>query len=168
MDPQAPWTAWTDARAGGGTAVHVTRRLEAPREEVFRAWTEPKLFEQWFKPPGSGSLNAEMDVRSGGGYRITLRPTEGRPGTTYLVGTYLEVIRPERLAFTWGWEQAPSFEGLALNDLDSQVIVQFQELNGSTEISVTHERLDTEERRAFHRWGWESTLDQLASLTESR
>lgn len=105
---------------------------------------------------------AEMDVRPGGEYRVTIERPPEAPGTTYLVGTYLEVVPPERLVYTFGWEGTPYLE--QLEDVDSRVIVQFRDLGGSTEVSITHERLDTEELRAFHRWGWAGALERLADV----
>jgi uncharacterized protein YndB with AHSA1/START domain len=151
--------------AGPGTAVHVTRELPATRDQVYRTWTEPELFERWFTPPGNSSVTAELDVRPGGRYRITLQRTELIPGTSYIVGSYLEVDPPERLVFTWGWEEPPPVEGLeALETLDSTVTVQFRDLGTSTEVSITHERLDTQELRDFHSWGWGITLDMLERI----
>jgi uncharacterized protein YndB with AHSA1/START domain len=151
--------------AGSATAVHITRELAAPRDEVFRTWTEPELFKRWFTPPGNASVAADLDVRTGGRYRITLERTELIPGTSYIVGSYLAVDPPERLVFTFGWEEPPPVEGLgSLETLDSQVTVQFRDLGDATEISITHERLDSPELRTFHRWGWETTLDQLARI----
>jgi uncharacterized protein YndB with AHSA1/START domain len=151
--------------AGSATAVHVTRELPAPREEVFRAWTEPDLFTRWFTPPGNSSVTADLDVRPGGNYRITLERTQLVPGVSYIVGHYLEVDPPERLVFTWGWEEPPPIPGIRdLESLDSQVTVLFRDRGASTEVSITHERLDTSELRAFHSWGWETTLAQLAAV----
>jgi uncharacterized protein YndB with AHSA1/START domain len=151
--------------AAAATAVHVTRELPAPRDEVYRAWTEPDLFARWFTPPGNASVTAELDVRPGGRYRITLERTELIPGRSFIVGSYKEVAPPERLVFTWGWEEPPPVEGLeALETLDSTVTVQFRDLDGSTEVSITHERLDTAELREFHRWGWNTILDQLQRI----
>lgn len=148
--------------AASATAVHVTRELPAPREQVFRTWTEPDLFERWFTPPGNASVTAELDVRPGGRYRITLERTEMIAGTSHIVGRYLEVEPPERLVFTFGWQDPPPVEGL--ETLDSRVTVQFRDLGASTEVSITHERLDTGELRDFHRWGWDSTLDELERI----
>jgi uncharacterized protein YndB with AHSA1/START domain len=147
------------------TTVHVSRELAAPRDEVFRTWTEPDLFKRWFTPPGNASVTADLDVRPGGAYRITVERTELVPGTSYIVGNYLEVDPPKRLVFTFGWEEPPPVEGLeALETLDSRVTVQFRDLGASTELSITHERLDSPELRDFHRFGWETTLDQLARI----
>jgi uncharacterized protein YndB with AHSA1/START domain len=160
MGPESP-----QGGAAATAVVHVTRELRASREEVFRTWTDPDLFRRWFTPPGSASVTAELDVRPGGRYRITLERTPMVPGTSHIVGSYLEVDPPKRLVFTFGWEAPPPGEGLGdLEALDSRVTVQFRDRGASTEVSITHERLDTAALRAFHRWGWETTLDQLARM----
>ena len=51
-----------------------------------------------------------------------------------------------------------------LNELESRVTVLFRDLGDATEVSLTHERLATENLRAFHRWGWASVLDELESI----
>jgi uncharacterized protein YndB with AHSA1/START domain len=160
MSPNPP------AQEGSTAAVvHVTRELAAPRAQVYRTWTEPELFSRWFTPPGNSSVTAELDVRPGGAYRITLQRTELVPGTSYIVGNYLEVDPPERLVFTFGWEDPPPVKGLeALETLDSRVTVRFRDLGATTEVDITHERLDTSELRDFHRWGWDTTLDQLERI----
>jgi uncharacterized protein YndB with AHSA1/START domain len=148
-----------------GAAVHVSRELQASREDVFRAWTESDLFAQWFTPPGNSSVTADLDVRPGGSYRITLERTQLVPGTSHIVGQYLEVEPPERLVFTFGWEEPPPVPELGdLESLDSRVTVLFHDHGPSTEVSITHERLETTELRAFHAWGWETTLEQLAAV----
>lgn len=174
-----PWQAGALQAEAVDAVVRITRRFPVPREEVFSAWTEPELFRQWFTPPDGTSPSAELDVRPGGTYRITMKP-RGLPEPIYVVGTYLEVRPPERLVYTFGWE-LPSREDLRrfdylrdLKDLDrrledlenvnSRVTVLFHDLGDSTEASVTHERLATQGLRAFHLWGWESSLDKLADL----
>jgi uncharacterized protein YndB with AHSA1/START domain len=173
---------WEDSALQPGAVdavVQITRRFPVPRAEVYSAWTEPELFRQWFTPPGGTSPSAELDVRPGGKYRITMKP-RGLPGPTYAVGTYLEVLPPERLVYTFGWELPPredlrryedlrDFEDLDrrledLENVDSRVTVQFHELEDCTEVSVTHERLATQNLRAFHLWGWESSLDKLGQV----
>jgi uncharacterized protein YndB with AHSA1/START domain len=179
MARSQPWEDSALQAKAVDAVVRITRRLPASREEVFAAWTEPDPFRQWFTPPGGSSSKAELDVRPGGEYRITMEPL-GLPGPAYVVGTYLEVVPPERLVYTFTWE-LPRREDLQDHDdladlrdldrrlddlegLDSRVTVQFRDLGESTEVSVTHERLATRNLRAFHIWGWESSLDQLAEL----
>jgi uncharacterized protein YndB with AHSA1/START domain len=167
---EPPWGSPPETESATG-AVHVTRELPARREDVFRAWTEPDLFARWFTPSGrftpsgNSSVTAELDVRPGGEYRITVERTQLVPGTSYIVGRYLEVDPPERLVFTFGWEEPPPVAELeGLEELDSRVTVQFRDHGESTEVSITHERLGTPVFRAFHRWGWETTLERLASI----
>jgi uncharacterized protein YndB with AHSA1/START domain len=166
--PEPPWAGSADTGSAATAAVHVTRELPARREEVFRAWTQPDLFARWFTPPGNSSVSADLDVRPGGSYRITLERTQLVPGTSYIVGEYLEVVPPERLVFTFGWEEPPPLANIQeLATLDSRVTVQLRDRGTATEISITHERLESPELRAFHRWGWETTLEQLAAVASS-
>jgi uncharacterized protein YndB with AHSA1/START domain len=176
MTGQLPWQDAAFEAKAVDAIVHVTRQFPVRREEVFAAWTDPQLLAQWFRPMNS-STSAELDVRPGGEYRITMRLPPGLPGPVHIVGTYLEVLPPERLVYTFGWEVPPvdepgDLEQLddldsrieALGSVDSRVTVLFGDLEGSTEVSITHERLDTRNLRAFHIFGWESTLDKLAEV----
>lgn len=176
MAQSLPWQ--TDELQGqaANAIVRVSRTYGAPREQVFAAWTEPELFTQWFRPAG-GVSEAELDVRPGGKYRITMDPQGSLPGPATIVGTYLEVEVPERLVFTFSWE-LPSevgqagLEGLFEMDelhagveqlarLDSRVTVQFLQLEGATEVTVTHERIPEPNLRAFHIFGWQMVLERL-------
>jgi uncharacterized protein YndB with AHSA1/START domain len=141
--------------AGPIAAVHVTRTFAAPREQVFRAWADAEAMGQWF---GSKS-SVQSDVRVGGSYRIAVKlPPTGR--TVHVVGTYLEVEPPQRLVFTFAWERMPIMFGMG----DSKVTVRFRELEGETEVRLTHELLDRRRIRAFHRFGWRQSLERLAKF----
>jgi uncharacterized protein YndB with AHSA1/START domain len=166
-----PWEDAALRTKAVDAVVRITRQFPASREEIFSAWTEPEHFRQWFTPPGGSSPSAELDLRPGGKYRVTMKPPRELPGPIHAVGSYLEVLPPERLVYTFGWEyEGP--RGLAdldrrlrdLENVDSRVTVQLRDLGDSTEVSVTHERLATQDLRAFHLWGWESSLDKLAGL----
>src|SRR5881396_1722732 len=106
MPPLLPWeTSQLEAQAADAV-IHVSRIYDAPRQEVFAAWTEPALLTQWFRPL-DGVSTAELDVRPGGKLRHTVDPPGQDPGPATIVGTYLEVQPPERLVFTFGWELPP-------------------------------------------------------------
>jgi uncharacterized protein YndB with AHSA1/START domain len=76
----------------------ITRVFDAPRELVFKAWTDPKHLAQWWGPKGFTNPVCEVDVRLGGAIRIHMC---GPDGTIYpMSGVYQEVIEPERLVFT--------------------------------------------------------------------
>jgi uncharacterized protein YndB with AHSA1/START domain len=78
----------------------VTRTFNGPVHIVFEAWTKPELFKRWWVPKSSGMtlLSCEMDVRTGGTYRLVFRhPSSGQPMAFF--GRYIEVIPNSR--FTW-------------------------------------------------------------------
>jgi len=86
--------------------LQLTRFFDAPREVVYRAWTDPNQFKQWFGAAACGGSTLEsvlMDARVGGKYRLQVRKPDGEYFTS--VGVYREVIVPERLVFTWQFEQ---------------------------------------------------------------
>jgi len=97
-----------DRTGDGRTAVErrselelvVTRTFDAPPRLVFAAWTRPELFQLWWAPKSVGVpiLSCEMDVRTGGGYRITFGHTEAESMAFF--GKYLEVVPDTRLVWT--------------------------------------------------------------------
>jgi uncharacterized protein YndB with AHSA1/START domain len=87
-----------DAREHG---IAITRVFDAPREHVWREWTEPERFADWFGGPQCEVplSTVAMDVRPGGAWRLTMfAPPGGRE--IRWKGAYLEVVAPERLVFT--------------------------------------------------------------------
>ena len=74
------------------------RVFNAPRERVWKAWTDPRRLAQWWGPAGFTNPVCEADVRPGGAIRIDMR---GPDGAVYpMTGVYREVVAPERLVFT--------------------------------------------------------------------
>jgi uncharacterized protein YndB with AHSA1/START domain len=85
--------------------IVMTRVFDAPRERVFRAYTDPELVPQWWGPRGVTTIVDEMDVRKGGRWRYIHR---GADGTEYAFnGVYHEVVAPERLVYTFEFEPMP-------------------------------------------------------------
>ena len=80
--------------------IVVARTFNAPARLVFEAWTKPELFKLWWAPKSIGLsiLSCEMDVRTGGGYRLAF----GHDAANAMVffGKYLEVTPPSRLVWT--------------------------------------------------------------------
>jgi uncharacterized protein YndB with AHSA1/START domain len=162
MSEDAPIAHPGAAPVEGGpiAAVHVARTFPVPRERVFRAWTEPEAVRRWFGSSIGPPVSAEVDARVGGSYRITVRvPPTGRKA--HVVGTFLEVEPPQRLVYTFAWERMPV---VAFGMGDSKVTVQFLEIADGTEVRLTHELLDKPRLRAFHRFGWKSSMRRLARL----
>lgn len=96
--------------------VIVERTFLAPRERVFRAWSDPILMEKWFAPAPLKPVGIEAHVVVGGRYRIGMRQPDGT--IHYAVGKYLEIVPPERLVFTRAWQTQPP-------GADSLVTVEF-------------------------------------------
>src|SRR5690606_8346880 len=74
------------------------RLIDAPREKLFRCWTEPELMKQWFAPKPWETPRVEVDVRPGGSSMVVMRGPDGTECTSH--GVYLEVVENERLVFT--------------------------------------------------------------------
>ncbi len=79
----------------------VTRTFNGPARIVWKAWTTPDLFRSWWVPKSSGIslLSCEMDIRTGGGYRLVFAHPSGE-GTMAFFGTYLEVTPTSRMQWT--------------------------------------------------------------------
>jgi uncharacterized protein YndB with AHSA1/START domain len=102
----------------------ITRLFDAPRELVFRAWTDPNYVREWWGPVNYPARLVQMDVRPGGAWRICLRSTEGKP-ELWQGGTFREIVAPERLSFTFAWEE----EGE--RGLETLVTVHFADRTGA-------------------------------------
>jgi uncharacterized protein YndB with AHSA1/START domain len=81
--------------------LEITRVFDAPREELWREWTEPERFADWYGGAEAECPleSVEMDVRPGGGWRLTMFADPQRR-EIHWKGEYREVVEPERLAFT--------------------------------------------------------------------
>ena len=117
--------------------VVVTRTFDAPARLVFEAWSRPELFEQWWVPRSMGMTlrSCEMDVRTGGKYRLVFGEDPANPMAFF--GTYLEVVPNQRIV--WTNEES--------GDAGSITTVTFEERDGRTllvlrELYPTKEALD--------------------------
>jgi len=91
-------TAPADAAPIASRELVLTRIIDAPREKLFRAWTDAELLKQWFAPLPYTTPVAELDVRPGGANLIVMRGPDGQDLPNR--GVYLEVVENERLVVT--------------------------------------------------------------------
>jgi uncharacterized protein YndB with AHSA1/START domain len=140
----------------------LTRLIDAPREKVFRAWTDPELLKQWFAPLPYTTPVAELDVRPGGANLVIMRDPDGNDLPNR--GVYLEVVENERLvvtdAYTRAWE--PSEKPFMT------AILTFEDEGGRTRYTAcvrhwTEADREAHEKMGFHE-GWGQCADQLAAL----
>lgn len=158
-------SAATAATPDTSRELSLTRIINAPREKVFKAWTDPELLKQWFAPQPWTTPHAELDVRPGGANLIVMRGPEGQEFPNR--GIYLEVVENERLvftdAYTAAWEPA--------SKPFMTVILTFEDLGGKTRYTarVRHWSVADRERHeqmGFHA-GWGKCADQLEALVAS-
>jgi uncharacterized protein YndB with AHSA1/START domain len=142
--------------AASAQEITITRVFDAPRDAVWKAWTEPDQLAQWWGPEGWSTPvdRVTMDVRPGGSFRVTsVSDTDGSEMTTQ--GVYREVLEPERLVF-----EEPA-EGSWHEGASS--VATFTDLgDGRTEMVVRTTIHTTDEMRAPAEAGMAQSLDRLA------
>ena len=136
-----------------GESLEVRKTIAAPREKVFRAWTEPEAVKQWFPPPGYEAAPTDIDLRPGGSYRWGLRKLpDGKP--FWSTGTFIEVVAPRRIVYTWLWSGLPEENA-------TRVTIDFHDRGGQTEVVLRHDRFVDVNQRNQHEQGWKLCIDQL-------
>jgi len=145
--------------------ITMVRIFDAPRELVFRAWTDPEHLAQWWGPHGFTNPVCEVDLRPGGVWRIDM---QGPDGTIYPnKGIYQEVVVPERLVYSdivdddtdaWGDSPPPS----------SVNTVTFEEHDGKTKITTITRLQSIAARDAMLEMGseagWAESMERLDAL----
>lgn len=143
---------------GQEIALELQHRYAASREQVFEAWTNPEVLKRWWAAaPTWDTPLAEADPREGGSYRLSMRTDTGEVHTVR--GEYKEVSPPERLAYTWSWEEGP--EPAMAGSESSLVVVEFLEDGDGTLVKLTHSGFSNEQIREMHVQGWEAVLANL-------
>ena len=127
---QAPTKLVTSVERKSDREVVVTRSFDAPAHLVFDAWSKPELFKRWWAPKSMGMTlhSCEMDVRTGGRYRL------GFGDGMYFFGTYLEVTPPSRIVWTndEGGENG-SITTVTLTEQNGKTLLVMSELYPSKE-----------------------------------
>jgi uncharacterized protein YndB with AHSA1/START domain len=151
----------------------ISRVLDAPRDRVWKAWTEAEHLKHWWGPKGFTVTSLKIDLRPGGTMLYCLRMPDGKE--MWGKFAYREIVKPERLVWinsfsdkdggttvhpmspNWPREMHTqvSFEDLGAK---TKVTVQWTPVDGSTEI----ERKTFEEGRGSMNQGWSGTFEQLA------
>ena len=166
-------TKTTAAATAADQEFVITRAFDAPREDLWKAFTEPERMKQWWGPKGFTVIASKMDLRLGGSYHYGMRAPDG--STIWGKFVYREIVRPERVVLvncfsdeagnitrhpmspTWPREMLSTF--------------RFAEQDGRTTLTIRWSPLDADETEratfaAAHpsmQQGWTGTLDQLAA-----
>lgn len=137
------------------SSLSLNKRIAADRQRVWDAWTQPERLKDWACPYPTASVDADIDLQIGGAYEIRMG-TENGPYTAY--GTYKEIDPPSRLVYTWDWREEEHQVG------ETIVTVEFAEVDGGTEVRLTHEGFPSSEAKDAHVEGWEGCLGRLEAL----
>lgn len=128
-------------------SLRITRHLNHDRARVFSALTDPAKMTQWFFGMKNGRSKVTNDLRPGGKYTIEMANDE-MSGTSH--GTYLEIVPPEKLVFTWSSDCGAA---------ETKVTIELFERGGGTDLVLTHELPESD--APSHREGWNGCLDHL-------
>jgi len=135
-----------------GHTLQMERTYEAAAQAVFDAWTSEEVMRRWWHAEHDWETSvAEVDLRVGGQVRVVMR--NPHTGDEYGGGGRYTIIEPpEKLAFTWVWD----------DDTKSQMIeLEFEEADGVTTVRFTHSGLWNEESVRSHEGGWGGAFDNL-------
>lgn len=145
--------------------LSLTRLIDAPREKLFRAWTQPELLVQWFTPRPWTTLRADMDVRPGGASMVVMADPDGNEYPN--PGQYLDVVPNEKLVFTDAYvgDWVPSPKPYMTGTLT------FADEGGKTRYTAVVRHWSVEDRKAHEAMGfypgWGLATDQLEALVKA-
>jgi uncharacterized protein YndB with AHSA1/START domain len=148
--------------------VLITRVFDAPRDLVFKAWTDCERLTRWWGPKGFTTPLCKIDLRPGGVSHYCMRSPEGRDYCGK--GVYREVIEPERIVFTDSFADEEgnvvpaTYYGMSADyPLEMLVTVTFAEHEGKTKLTLEHALGSVPaSERDLCKQGWSESLDKLA------
>ena len=135
-------------------SLTLKRRLNAPAEKVYAAWTNPQHLVKWFGPDSGPVSKAETDVRVGGRYTVAFQTEDGEKHQ--VSGIYREVVPNEKLAFTWAWITMP--------ERASFVTILIKPEGEGSILTLIHEQFADEAARDGHEKGWTGCFDKLERM----
>lgn len=131
-------------------SLAVSRTISAPASKVFEAWLDPQMIAKFMRPmPEMPAPDVKNDPVEGGRFDILMKAGDDEIPHA---GTYQEISRYSRLVFTW--ESPFSVDG-------STVTLDFDEVDGKTNVTLTHVKFPSEESRDNHKSGWTAILASL-------
>ena len=145
----------------------ITRIFNAPRELVWKAWTEPEHCMRWWGPKNFTTPHCQIDFRVGGQYLSCMRSPEGQD--FWSGGAYLEIVPLEKIVCTDHFADdkgnivPASYYGMAGDyPLELKVSVTFEELNGQIKMTLRHIGVPAGEMSEMTSTGWNEMFDKLA------
>ena len=149
----------------------ITHDFDAPREVVWKAWTDPDMFMQWWGPKEFTTPVSKIDLRVEGEYFNCMRSPDGQDFCSN--GVYREIVEPERLVMTDSFADKEgntvpaTHYGMGADfPMEMQIRVTFEEEGNKTKLTLNHSDVTnlSETELSDMRQGWNESLDKLAEL----
>ena len=144
----------------GESQITLTRTIDAHIDDVFAAWTDPALIEQW------QADEAELDAFEGGEYRFTTFGDDEDPEDHVVSGEILQIVENEKLVMSWVHKDGDEEDA---DELIFVLEIQFKAIgDGQTRITLTERGLShtDPESRIFSMEAWSAALEHLAEVLE--
>lgn len=145
----------------------ITRIFDAPRELVWKAWTDPEHLMRWWGPKCFTSPSCKIDLRVGGRYLFCMRSPEGQD--FWSTGIYREIVEPGRIVCSDSFADEEgnvvpaTHYGMGPDfPLELQVTVTFEEEDGKTRMTLRHVGIPPGEMSDMCKAGWNESFDKLA------
>lgn len=148
-----------ETQTSGTIKVELRRVIRATRQRVYEAWTRPEEIRNWLAPGAMAVTRAETNLREGGAYLFEMQGSvDGRPEDAErkvgVVGIYQALVPNELVSFTW----RPDWN----TEDESLVTVRLRDVEGGTEMLLTHERIGSKDTCTGYERGWTSCLEKLS------
>ncbi len=162
--------------------VVIERIFDAPRELVWKAWTDPQMLKKWWGPEGFSAPSIKVDLKVGGKYIFAMKGPEGSEWdkVMYSGGIYREIVPNEKIVTT---DYFCDEHGNKMNPVDfgqdpnspseMEVVITFEDVEDSkTKLTITYPKPESEEQfqamlKSGMKEGWNSSLDKLAKALSS-
>ncbi len=153
-----------------GEELVITRVFDAPRELVWKAWTEPERFKLWWGPEGFTCPSCRIDLRAGGKYLACMRSPEGQE--FWSTGVFREIVPEGKIVYTDSFSDAEgnpvpaSYYGMQGDWPPEMVVtVTFEAAGGMTTMTLRHDGLPSD-MLSDCEIGWSGSFDKLAGILE--
>jgi uncharacterized protein YndB with AHSA1/START domain len=147
--------------------ISIERTFNLPVNTIWKAWTEAENFKKWGSPEGYTSPNSSIDFRPGGKYLNSMKAPDGKE--VWSTGTYKEIVPLKKIVYTDSFGDSkgnivPASYYKMPGDwaMEAIVTVEFEEVNGKTNMALTHTGLPAEMGDECMK-GWQSMFDKLES-----
>jgi uncharacterized protein YndB with AHSA1/START domain len=149
----------------------ITRVFDAPRETVFKAWSDPERMMSWWGPKSFTTPVCRIDFRVGGKWINCMRAPDGKD--YWSTGVYREIVAPERIVTTDNFADAegnvvpPSYYDMS-GDWSGEMLitVTFEDVGRKTKLTLRHEGLPAGEHQSGANEGWSQSFDKLAEYVK--